>query len=54
MTSSQGRLLPAWPFLLLFAGFPVWWVLGLGSFAPQICAIPMVVLMAMRGGPATG
>jgi len=43
-------LLPAWPFLLLFAGFPVWWVLGLGSFAPQICAIPMVVLMAMRGG----
>ena len=50
MTGSQGRILPAWPFLLLFAGFPVWWVLGLGSFAPQICAIPMVVLMAMRGG----
>ncbi len=50
MTGSQGRILPAWPFLLLFAGFPVWWVLGLGSFAPQICAIPMVVLMAVRGG----
>ncbi|HET7899583.1 MAG TPA: hypothetical protein VFL59_00245 [Candidatus Nanopelagicales bacterium] len=42
--------LPAWPFLLLFAGFPVFWVLGLSAFAVQICAIPMAVLLMLRGG----
>ncbi|GLY28691.1 hypothetical protein [Kineosporia sp. NBRC 101731] len=41
--------LPAWPVVLLFAGFPLLWVLGLASFAPMICAVPMLVLLWARG-----
>lgn len=42
-------VLPAWPIWLLFAGFPLLWVLGLGAFASVICAIPMVALLYGRG-----
>jgi hypothetical protein len=37
--------LPAWPLFILFFGFPVWWVLGLASFATLLSAIPMIVLL---------
>jgi hypothetical protein len=40
--------LPTWPVTVLFAGFPVFWVLGLASFAPLICAVPMAVLLWSR------
>lgn len=40
--------LPAWPFFVLVAGFPVWWVLGLGAFAVAMVAVPMIVLLIMR------
>ncbi len=35
------RLRYGWPLDLLFFGFPVWWVLGLQSFAWQIMAVPL-------------
>jgi len=42
------RELPAWPVYLLFAGFPLWWLLGLGAFAVAVVAIPMLVLLIQR------
>ncbi|HST46797.1 O-antigen ligase family protein [Jatrophihabitans sp.] len=42
------RELPAWPVYLLFAGFPLWWFLGLGAFAVAVMAIPMFVLLVQR------
>lgn len=42
--------LPVWPLWLLFGGFPVFWVLGLGGFVAQIAALPMAgYLLASRG-----
>lgn len=39
---STGIRLPSyWPFAALVAFFPVWWMLGLGSFAVIIFSIPM-------------
>ncbi len=41
---SRGfRLPPDWPFVALVAGFPVWWALGVGSFAIIIFSAPMAV-----------
>ena len=40
--ASRRRLLPPrWPLHALFAGFPLWWVLGLGGFIWLILAVPM-------------
>ena len=44
----RSRQLPAWPVYVLFAGFPVWWVLGLGAFAVVLVAIPMFLLLVQR------
>jgi hypothetical protein len=41
--------LPAWPVYVLLVGFPVWWALGLSAFAPALSAVPMVVLLSVRG-----
>lgn len=41
--------LPAWPLYALFVGFPVWWLLGVGSFVVVLLAAPMALLLAMRG-----
>jgi len=43
------RELPAWPVYALFAGFPIWWVLGLGAFAAPLIAVPMFLLLVQRG-----
>lgn len=43
------RELPAWPVYALFAGFPLWWVLGLGAFAVPLIAVPMFLLLVQRG-----
>jgi hypothetical protein len=32
---------PAWPIVALLAGWPLWWVLGLGSYIFVLLAIPM-------------
>lgn len=41
--------LPVWPVFLLFAGYPVWWALGLGSFAVLISGVVMLILLVLRG-----
>jgi O-antigen ligase len=42
---TRPRQLPSWPIYVLFVGFPVWWVLGLGAFAVALIAIPMFLLL---------
>lgn len=42
------RPLPAWPIVMLFAGYPVLWVLGLGGFAATVAALPMLGLLVLR------
>jgi hypothetical protein len=32
---------PGWPLVLLFGGFPIWWIFGLGVLGPVIAAVPM-------------
>jgi hypothetical protein len=39
---------PGWPLVVLFAGFPLWWVLGLSSVLPVVLAVPMAVQLARR------
>lgn len=43
------HLPPGWPVYALFLGFPLWWVLGLGSFVWPILAVPML-LSLLSGG----
>ncbi len=33
---------PAWPIVVMLAGWPLWWCLGLGDYFPILIAIPMV------------
>lgn len=45
----EGSGLPAWPILLAFAGFPLWWLLGLGDMAwPVFAAIMVYALGHLR------
>ena len=44
------RDLPVWPVYALFVGFPVWWLLGVGSFAVVLLAVPMLLALVLRGG----
>jgi hypothetical protein len=46
--AGTGPDLPAWPFYVLFVGYPLWWVLGLGGFALALTAVPMAVLLCIR------
>ncbi|PYI37317.1 ligase [Arthrobacter psychrolactophilus] len=41
--------LPAWPMLVLLAGFPVWWAFGAAPFAPIGLAAIMLALLVCRG-----
>ncbi|HZC27686.1 MAG TPA: hypothetical protein VE287_11730, partial [Actinopolymorphaceae bacterium] len=50
-TGTLPRLLPpGWPLSALFLGFPLWWALGLGTFAFILFAIPMAVDVLSRRG----
>lgn len=42
--------LPAWPVIALFAGYGVWWALGLGAFAVPIMGLVMGALLVVRRG----
>lgn len=42
--------LPSWPLTLAFAGFPLWWLLGVLDFIWIPTAGVMIVLMLRRGG----
>ena len=45
------RTLPAgWPLTALFLGFPLWWALGLGTFAFILAAVPMAIELLTRRG----
>lgn len=45
---ARQRLPAHWPLTLLFAGFPLWWVLGLSSLMPLLMAVPMAVQLLRR------
>jgi polysaccharide biosynthesis protein PslJ len=45
--TPQGDL-PSWPIVCLFAGYAVWWVLGLSAFVVPILGIAMVGLLFVR------
>ena len=48
---SGGIRLPAhWPFTALVAFFPIWWALGLGSFAIIGFSLPMLLLGLLVAG----
>ncbi|MBT1002473.1 hypothetical protein KIH31_07640 [Paenarthrobacter sp. DKR-5] len=39
----------AWPVVVLFAGYPLWWLLGVASFLPLVLAVPMLVQLVRNG-----
>jgi hypothetical protein len=43
---------PAWPITAMLVGWPLWWVLGIGTYVPVLFAIPC--LTAMYRWRATG
>lgn len=45
---ADWRLPAHWPLTVLFAGFPLWWVLGLSSLMPLLMAVPMAVQLLRR------
>ena len=47
-TGGRLRLPVTWPLVVLFVAFPLWWVLGVGSFTWSIVPIFMVVAMIWR------
>jgi hypothetical protein len=51
--NPPSRELPAWPIMVLLAGFPVWWALGASPFMPMGLAVVMLVLMGLRGRTVT-
>jgi polysaccharide biosynthesis protein PslJ len=43
------RLHAGWPLSFLFLGFPLWWALGIGAFVWPMVAVPMGLVLLMRG-----
>ncbi len=46
--TSPKLALPAWPMMVLLAGFPVWWALGAAPFAPIVIAAGMAALLVAK------
>ena len=44
----RGHLPLAWPVLLLFVAYPVWWLLGLTGFIWAILCVPMLLWLYWR------
>ncbi|MEZ5342935.1 MAG: hypothetical protein R2706_16275 [Acidimicrobiales bacterium] len=42
--------LPYWPYYLMIAAYPLWWVLGLSGFMWAILAVPMLASLTRRRG----
>ncbi|MBV9382869.1 MAG: oligosaccharide flippase family protein [Streptosporangiaceae bacterium] len=42
------RLPATWPLTVLFAAFPVWWLIGVSSFVWPVVAVPMLVALIWR------
>ena len=49
LSAPYGRLPASWPLMVGFVGFPVWWVLGLGSFIWIGLASAMLFDLLVRG-----
>lgn len=47
--TSRDRELSARPIVWLLAGYPLWWVLGLGTLIFQILGVVLAVIMLRRG-----
>jgi hypothetical protein len=48
--SARRRLLrPGWPLYVVFLGYPIWWLMGLGGFLWPIIAVPMLLSLLRRG-----
>ena len=47
---ARTRLPAGWPVLLLFAAFPLWWLLGLSALIWMLLAVPMLAWLAVRPG----
>lgn len=45
---ARSPSLPAWPLVLVFAGYPIWWVLGIGDIALVVAAVVMVHQLLRR------
>ena len=44
------RELPSWPFVLLFAAYPLWWILGLaGGLIWPLMSVPMLLALVLSG-----
>ncbi len=41
LAAWRERTGPGWPLVVILAGFPVWWVLGMGAFVFLLMALPM-------------
>ena len=46
----EARSLPAWPFVVAFGSYIIWWFVGIGDMIWPIMAVVMLVLMARRRG----
>jgi hypothetical protein len=47
--AHRRRLLrPGWPIAVIFLGFPLWWLLGLGGFIWPVMAVPMLLSLMRR------
>lgn len=46
---ATARPLPVWPVAAAFAGFPLWWLLGLGDMSWPVFGIAMVYALARAG-----
>ncbi|WP_315987245.1 hypothetical protein [Actinomadura sp. HBU206391] len=44
----RARSRAGWPLTVVFLGFPLWWVLGLGALIFMIMALPMAVFLYRR------
>ncbi|MBV9096353.1 MAG: polysaccharide biosynthesis C-terminal domain-containing protein [Streptosporangiaceae bacterium] len=47
-TAWSSRLAATWPLTVLFAAFPIWWLIGISSFTWPIIAVPMLVALIWR------
>lgn len=47
-THRRRLLRPGWPIAVIFLGYPLWWLLGLGGFIWPIMAVPMLLSLLRR------
>jgi hypothetical protein len=46
--AGRRLLRPGWPLYVVFVGFPIWWLLGMGGFVWPIVAFPMLLSLLHR------